>query len=36
MGILGVVTMPLGLDVEFWRQMRYGIDWMNEANVGTH
>jgi hypothetical protein len=34
MGILGVVTMPLGPDVEFWRQMGYGIDWMNAVGLG--
>src|ERR1700746_1741939 len=26
MGILGILTMPLGLDAEFWRQMGYGIE----------
>jgi competence protein ComEC len=29
MGILGVVTMPFGFDAEFWRQMGYGIEWMD-------
>jgi hypothetical protein len=29
MGILGIVTTPLGLDAEFWRQMGHGIEWMN-------
>jgi competence protein ComEC len=29
MGILGIVSMPLGLDAESWRQMGYGIEWMN-------
>src|SRR5262249_5840793 len=33
MGILGVVTMPLGLDAEFWRQMGYGIEWMNAVGL---
>jgi competence protein ComEC len=28
MGILGVLTMPLGLDAAFWRLMGDGIDWM--------
>ncbi|HET9175725.1 MAG TPA: ComEC/Rec2 family competence protein, partial [Pseudolabrys sp.] len=28
MGILGVVTMPLGFDAIFWRLMGDGIDWM--------
>jgi len=28
MGILGVLTMPLGLDAVFWRLMGDGIDWM--------
>jgi competence protein ComEC len=29
MGILGVVAMPFGLDAECWRQMGYGIEWMD-------
>jgi competence protein ComEC len=29
MGILGVIAIPFGFDAEFWRQMGYGIDWMN-------
>ena len=29
MGILGVVTMPFGFDAECWRQMGYGIEWMD-------
>jgi len=33
MGILGVVTMPLGLDAEFWRQMGYGIEWMDAVGL---
>jgi len=33
MGILGIVTMPLGLDAEFWRQMGYGIEWMNAVGL---
>ncbi len=28
MGILGVATLPLGLDAPFWRLMGEGIDWM--------
>ncbi len=28
MGILGVLTMPLGFDALFWRLMGEGIDWM--------
>ena len=28
MGILGVVTLPLGFDALFWRLMGQGIDWM--------
>ena len=28
-GILGVVAMPFGLDAECWRQMGYGIEWMD-------
>jgi competence protein ComEC len=33
MGILGIATMPLGLDAEFWRQMGYGIEWMNAVGL---
>jgi competence protein ComEC len=29
MGLLGVIAIPFGFDAEFWRQMGYGIDWMN-------
>jgi competence protein ComEC len=29
MGILGVVAMPFGFDAECWRQMGYGIAWMD-------
>jgi competence protein ComEC len=29
MGILGVVTIPFGFDGLFWRQMGYGIQWMD-------
>jgi len=29
MGILGVVAIPFGFDAEFWRQMGYGIQWMD-------
>ncbi len=29
MGILGVVTIPFGYDGLFWRQMGYGIEWMD-------
>jgi competence protein ComEC len=28
MGILGVLTMPLGFDAVFWRLMGEGVDWM--------
>ena len=28
MGILGVITMPLGLDTVFWQMMGDGVDWM--------
>ena len=33
MGILGIVTMPLGLDAVFRRQMGYGIEWMNAVGL---
>jgi competence protein ComEC len=29
MGILGVVALPFGFDGVFWRQMGYGIEWMD-------
>ncbi len=29
MGILGVVAIPFGFDGVFWRQMGYGIEWMD-------
>jgi competence protein ComEC len=29
MGILGVIMMPFGFDAECWRQMAYGIEWMD-------
>jgi len=28
MGILGVLTLPFGLDAPFWHLMGHGIDWM--------
>ena len=33
MGILGIVAMPFGLDAECWRQMGYGIEWMNAVGL---
>ncbi len=29
MGLLGLFAIPFGFDAEFWRQMGYGIEWMN-------
>ena len=29
MGILGVIAMPFGFDAVCWRQMGYGIEWMD-------
>jgi competence protein ComEC len=29
MGILGVLAIPFGFDAIFWRQMGYGIEWMD-------
>ena len=34
MGILGVVTIPFGYDGLFWRQMGYGIEWMDWWRFG--
>ncbi|MGA2894517.1 MAG: ComEC/Rec2 family competence protein [Xanthobacteraceae bacterium] len=33
MGILGVVAIPFGFDTECWRQMGYGIEWMDAVAV---
>jgi len=33
MGILGVIALPFGFDATFWRQMGYGIDWMDAVAV---
>jgi competence protein ComEC len=33
LGILGVLAMPFGLDDEFWRQMGYGIEWMDSSGL---
>jgi competence protein ComEC len=29
MGIVGVIALPFGFDGIFWRQMGYGIEWMD-------
>jgi competence protein ComEC len=29
MGLVGVIAMPFGFDAECWRQMGYGIEWMD-------
>jgi competence protein ComEC len=29
MGLLGLLAIPFGFDAEFWRQMGYGIEWMD-------
>ena len=34
MGILGVIAMPFGFDAECWRQMGYGIEWMDRSRSG--
>ena len=31
MGILGVIAIPFGFDAEFWRQMVWGIEWMDRV-----
>jgi competence protein ComEC len=33
MAILGVVAIPFGFDAECWRQMEYGIEWMDAVAV---
>jgi competence protein ComEC len=33
MRIFGVLTMPFGFDAEFWRQMGYGIEWMDAVGL---
>jgi competence protein ComEC len=32
-GILGVLSMPLGLDLPCWRLMGWGIDWMTAVAI---
>ena len=32
MGLLGLIAIPFGFDAPFWRQMGYGIDWMNAVS----
>ena len=29
MGLLGLLALPFGFHAEFWRQMGYGIEWMD-------
>jgi competence protein ComEC len=29
MGLIGLLAIPFGFDAEFWRQMGYGIEWMD-------
>jgi competence protein ComEC len=29
MGLLGLIAIPFGFDTECWRQMGYGIEWMD-------
>jgi competence protein ComEC len=31
MGLLGLVAIPFGFDAECWRQMGYGIEWMDKV-----
>jgi competence protein ComEC len=31
MGLLGVIAIPFGFDGVFWRQMGYGIEWMDSV-----
>jgi competence protein ComEC len=31
MGILGVIAIAFGFDAEFWRQMGWGIEWMDSV-----
>jgi competence protein ComEC len=33
MGILGILAMPFGLDAECWRQMGYGLEWMDAVSL---
>jgi competence protein ComEC len=34
MGILGVIAFPFRFDAFFWRQMGYGIEWMDRSRCG--
>jgi competence protein ComEC len=31
MGLLGLIAIPFGFDAECWRQMGYGIEWMDKV-----
>jgi len=33
MGLLGLLAIPFGFDAECWRQMGYGIDWMDKVSL---
>ena len=33
MGLLGLIAIPFGFDAECWRQMGYGIDWMDRVSL---
>jgi competence protein ComEC len=33
MGLLGLVAIPFGYDAECWRQMGYGIEWMDAVSL---
>ena len=33
MGLLGLIAIPFGFDAECWRQMGYGIDWMDKVSL---
>ena len=33
MGLLGLIAIPFGFDAECWRQMGYGIEWMDAVSL---
>jgi competence protein ComEC len=32
-GLLGLIAIPFGFDAECWRQMGYGLDWMDAVSL---
>src|SRR6201999_4254355 len=32
-GLLGLLAIPFGFDAECWRQMGYGLEWMDKVSL---